>query len=38
MSLMRDKYPNEILRMGEELTETVDEILAHIKLLAEDYE
>ncbi|MFT4925961.1 MAG: tetratricopeptide (TPR) repeat protein [Phenylobacterium sp.] len=37
MSLMRDKYPNEILRMGAELKETVDEILQRIEQLAEDY-
>lgn len=37
MSLMRDKYPNEILRMGAELKETVDEILQRIEQWAEDY-
>lgn len=37
MSLMRDKYPNEILRMGAELKETVDEILLEIKELAKKY-
>lgn len=37
MSLMRDKYPNEILRMGGELKETVDEILLEIKELAKKY-
>lgn len=34
MSLMKEKYPNEILRMGSELTETVDEILEDIEGMA----
>lgn len=37
MSLMRDKYPNEILCMGSELQETVDEILAKIEDWREKY-
>jgi len=37
MSLMQDKYPNEILRMGAELKETVDEILLRIKDKAVKY-
>jgi TPR repeat protein len=31
MSLMKEQYPNEILRMGSELTETVNEILEKIE-------
>ncbi|GAW95840.1 MULTISPECIES: AAA family ATPase [Colwellia] len=34
MSLMREQYPNEILRMGSELTETVNEILEDIEAKA----
>ncbi|QTL35748.1 AAA family ATPase [Pseudoalteromonas viridis] len=31
MTLMQDKYPNEVLKMGEELKETVDEVLTRIE-------
>ncbi|KAF7787863.1 hypothetical protein PRUB_a2376 [Pseudoalteromonas rubra] len=31
MTLMRDKYPNEVLKMGDELKETVDEVLNEIE-------
>ncbi|WP_046003625.1 AAA family ATPase [Pseudoalteromonas rubra] len=31
MTLMQDKYPNEVLKMGDELKETVDEVLAQIE-------
>ncbi|MDX2370797.1 MAG: AAA family ATPase [Colwellia sp.] len=34
MSLMKDQYPNEILRMGSELSETVNEILEDIESMA----
>jgi len=37
MSLMRDQYPNEILRMGAELKETVDEILQKVVEYKEKY-
>ncbi|AOT06862.1 tetratricopeptide repeat protein [Pseudoalteromonas luteoviolacea] len=37
MSLMESTYPNEHLRMGSELQETVDEILQHIDFLAQTY-
>jgi len=37
MTLMQDKYPNEVLRMGAELKETVNEVLAKIAALAEKY-
>ncbi|TMP29318.1 ATPase [Pseudoalteromonas rubra] len=31
MTLIQDKYPNEVLKMGEELKETVDEVLNEIE-------
>ncbi|ALU42973.1 AAA family ATPase [Pseudoalteromonas rubra] len=31
MTLMQDKYPNEVLKMGDELKETVDEVLNEIE-------
>ncbi len=34
MSLMKEQYPNEVLRMGSELSETVSEILEDIEGLA----
>ena len=34
MSLMKEQYPNEILRMGSELSETVNEILEDIEGMA----
>jgi hypothetical protein len=34
---MRDKYPNEYLKMGEELRETVEEIIAKVEQMAIDY-
>jgi hypothetical protein len=37
MTLMQDKYPNEVLRMGAELKETVNELLAKIEELAKRY-
>ncbi|CAN2042559.1 ATPase [Candidatus Magnetomoraceae bacterium gMMP-15] len=37
MSLMQDEYPNEIKKMGEELKETVDEILEIIDIWGRDY-
>jgi tetratricopeptide (TPR) repeat protein len=37
MHLMKDKYPNEYLRMGEEYRETVEEILEQIEVTAEKY-
>ncbi|WP_272641077.1 hypothetical protein [Marinomonas mediterranea] len=37
MCLMKDEYPNEYLRMGSELKETVEEMLAGIDNLAITY-
>lgn len=37
MHFMRDEYPDEILKMGPELKETVDEIIAEVKQMAIDY-
>ncbi len=37
MSLMRDEFPDEIVRMGSELEETVQEILIQIEKLSQDY-
>lgn len=37
MSLMQNEFPDEILRMGSELEETVQEILAQIEKLSKDY-
>jgi hypothetical protein len=31
---MKEQYPNEILRMGSELTETVNEVLEKVKSFA----
>ena len=38
MYFLQDEYPNEYRKMGAELKETVDEIIAEIKQLAKDYE
>jgi tetratricopeptide (TPR) repeat protein len=38
MFLMKDEYPNEYLRMGSELEETVTEMLARIDELAKKYQ
>lgn len=37
MFYMLDQYPNEYLKMGEELRETVEEILAQVAQMAIDY-
>ena len=37
MHFMKDKYPNEYRRMGSELEETVEEVIAKINQLAVDY-
>ena len=37
MSLMQEEFPDEILRMGSELEETVQEILEQIEKLSKDY-
>lgn len=37
MHFMQDEYPDEILKMGPELKETVDEIIAEVKQLAIEY-
>lgn len=37
MSLMQDEFPNEIKKMGGELQETVDELLATIKDMEQKY-
>ena len=37
MHFMRDKYPDEILKMGPELKETVDEVIARVEQMAIDY-
>jgi tetratricopeptide (TPR) repeat protein len=37
MYFMQDKYPREYLRMGSELQETVDEMLARVEELKEKY-
>ncbi len=37
MSLMQDEYPNEIIKMGGELQETVDEMLLTIKNMEQKY-
>lgn len=37
MSLMQNEFPDEIVRMGSELEETVQEILAQIEKLSKDY-
>ncbi|GAB2593723.1 hypothetical protein [Spirosoma areae] len=34
---LRDEYPTEYLRMGPELKETVDDILAEVAQMAIDY-
>ncbi len=38
MTLMQDEYPDEIKKMGVELKETVEEVLATIEKMARDYE
>jgi hypothetical protein len=38
MQLMRDKYPNEYLRMGSEMEETVQEMLAKVGELEIKYD
>jgi TPR repeat protein len=37
LTLLKDKYPKEYLKMGSELKETVDEILLKVKQKAERY-
>ena len=37
MYYMQDEYPNEYLRMGEELKETVEEIIAQVEQMRIDY-
>lgn len=37
MHLLKDEYPDEWRKMGEELKETVDEIIDEISQMAEDY-
>ena len=37
MYYMRDQHPNEYLKMGEELRETVEEIIAKVEQMAIDY-
>ncbi len=37
MYFMQDKYPNEYLRMGEELEETVNEIIKKVEQMRIDY-
>lgn len=38
MYYLQDKYPNEYLRMGDELKETVEEIIAEVERLREEYQ
>ena len=38
MHFMKDEYPNEYLKMGGELTETVDEIIQKIKEMEKAYQ
>ena len=37
LSLLKEQYPKEYLKMGDELQETVDEILQQVKIKAETY-
>ena len=37
MSLMQDEFPHEIKKMGDELKESVDEILVRVEELREKY-
>ena len=37
MYYLQDKYPNEYLRMGDELKETVEEIIAEVERMREEY-
>ncbi len=37
MHFLEEEYPNELLRMGDELKETVDEIIAEVQALKERY-
>ena len=37
LTLLKDQYPKEYLKMGEELKETVDEVLLKVKAKAERY-
>lgn len=37
MHYMKDEYPNEYLKMGPELTETVEEIIAKVEQMRVDY-
>ena len=37
MSLMQDEFPHEIKKMGDELKESVDEILVEVEKLREKY-
>lgn len=38
MYFMQDKYPNEYLKMGSELKETVEEIIEEVKMMREKYQ
>jgi len=38
MSFMQKEYPNEYRKIGAELKQTVEEILAKIQQLAKDYD
>ncbi len=38
MSFMKDEYPNEYLKMGGELKETVDEIIEKINEMEKAYQ
>jgi hypothetical protein len=38
MSFMKDEYPNEYLKMGGELKDTVEEIIIKIKELGKAYQ
>ncbi|MDY7033477.1 MAG: hypothetical protein SVY10_16415 [Thermodesulfobacteriota bacterium] len=37
MHFMKKEFPDEYLKMGGELKETVDEVIEKINLLAKDY-
>ncbi|VAW70299.1 hypothetical protein MNBD_GAMMA10-2339 [hydrothermal vent metagenome] len=37
MTLMQDEFPDELKKMGDELTESVNEVLIHIDELSEKY-
>jgi len=38
MYYLQDEYPNEYLRMGEELKETVEEIIAEVEEMKATYQ